>query len=67
MENKQFLRVEEVATFMGISVPTAYKIIRQMNKDMELQGYLTIAGRIDRAYFEQKVFYCKRSQLEVAK
>lgn len=56
MENKRFLNVNDVAQYLNISVPTAYKIIRQLNGELGKQGYLTVAGRVSRAYFEQKVY-----------
>lgn len=56
MENKLFLNVNDVATCMGISIPTAYKIIRKLNNELVLQGYITVAGKISRAYFDQKVY-----------
>lgn len=56
MENKKFLNASDVAQFMEISVPMAYKIIRQLNSELNNQGYLTVAGRVSRAYFSQKVF-----------
>ncbi len=56
MENKKFLNASDVSQFMEISVPMAYKIIRQLNDELNTQGYLTVAGRVSRAYFSQKVF-----------
>ena len=56
MENKRFLYVNDVAQYLDISVPTAYKIIRQLNGELGKKGYLTVAGRVSRAYFEQKVY-----------
>lgn len=56
MENKRFLNVNDVAQYLDISVPTAYKIIRQLNGELGKKGYLTVAGRVSRAYFEQKVY-----------
>ncbi|MDD3662749.1 MAG: LysR family transcriptional regulator [Candidatus Pacebacteria bacterium] len=56
MDSKRFLNVNDVATIMDISVPTAYKIIKRLNDDLLAQGYITIAGRISRAYFEAKVY-----------
>jgi hypothetical protein len=41
---------------MDISVPMAYKIIRRLNNELTDQGFITIAGRISRAYFESKVY-----------
>lgn len=40
---------------MDISVPTAYKVIRKLNDELNAQGYLTISGKINRRYFELKV------------
>ena len=56
MENKRFLNVNDVASFMGISVPMAYKIIRRLNDELSAQGFITVAGKVSRCYFEQKVY-----------
>ena len=56
MEDKRFLNVNDVAAYMGISIPMAYKIIRRMNDELAAQGYITIAGRVSRRYFEQKTY-----------
>ncbi len=56
MGEKNFLNAEDVSTFMGISVPMAYKIIRKLNDELKKDGYITVAGRISRKYFEQKVY-----------
>ena len=37
-----FMRVEEVAEVMGVSVSYAYKIIRQFNKELKKTGSLLI-------------------------
>ncbi len=56
MENKRFLQAQDVAEYMGISIPTAYRIIRQLNGELAAQGYITIAGKVSRGYFEKKVY-----------
>lgn len=43
MKNR-FMRVNEVAEALEVSVPYAYKIIRKLNEELESEGYL-----IDRA------------------
>ena len=48
MANQIFMRVNEVAEELGISIPFAYRIIRQMNEELAKTGCITIAGRIDR-------------------
>lgn len=56
-----FMRVEEVAEEMGVSVSYAYKLIRKLNKELEQTGCITIAGRIDRKFFHEK-FFCTKSE-----
>ena len=56
MANQIFMRVNEVAEELGVSVPYAYKLIRQMNKELEKTGCITISGRIDRKFFHEKVY-----------
>ena len=48
MSNKMFMRVEDVAEEMGVSVSYAYKLIRKLNKELQSTGCITIPGRIDR-------------------
>ena len=56
MANQIFMRVNEVAEELGISIPFAYRIIRQMNEELEEKGFITIAGRVSRKYYEEKFY-----------
>lgn len=56
MNDKRYLNANDVAEYMDISVPMAYKIIRKLNDELVSQGYLVVAGRVSRRYFEQKVY-----------
>ena len=42
MENKRFLTANDVAQYMGISVPMAYKIIRRLNDELVAAGYIIV-------------------------
>ena len=55
MGNK-FMNVEEVAGEHGVSVSYAYKLIRKLNKELREKGFITIAGRINRHYFNERVY-----------
>ena len=57
------MRVNEVAEELGVSVPYAYKLIRELNEELRKTGCITIAGRIDRRFFHEK-FYGTREQKE---
>ena len=52
---KNFLNATDVSEYMGISIPMAYKIIRRLNDELRAQGFVTVSGKINRRYFEQKV------------
>ena len=56
MENKRFWNVHDVAGYLDISESMAYKIIQKLNKEMKEQGYITIAGKISRKYFLERVY-----------
>lgn len=63
MAGKMFMRVEEVAEELDVSIPYAYKLIRKMNEELKKRGCITIAGRIDRKFFYEK-FYGTKEQTE---
>lgn len=48
MNNTLFVTAGEIAKELGISKPFAYKLVRQMNEELEAKGFLTIAGRVSR-------------------
>lgn len=51
------MRVEDVAQELGISKSHAYKVIHQLNTELKEKGYLTISGRVNRAFFMEKFYY----------
>ena len=55
MSEKRFLTAADVAEYMGISIPMAYKIIRKLNDELKEQGFITVSGKVNRCYFEHKV------------
>lgn len=57
MQEKAFLTVEEVAAKMSVSKSYAYKIVRQLNKEMEQLGWITVRGRVNANYFRKRVCY----------
>lgn len=57
MDNR-FIRAEEVAAELDVSKPYAYKLIRQLNEELKAKGFLTIAGRVNRQYFNERFVVC---------
>lgn len=62
MSKELFVRAEEVAGALGISKPYAYKLVREMNKELKQKGFLTIPGRVSRRYFEEKFYGLRENQ-----
>jgi hypothetical protein len=58
---------DDVAEFLGISDPQAYKIIRSLNAELEKKGYVTVAGRISKVYFHDKYYGLEKMVSESAK
>lgn len=46
--SEKFIRAEEVAEVMEISVAYAYKIIRKLNQELSDKGFITVTGRVNR-------------------
>ena len=55
MDNK-FIRAGEVAQELSVSKPYAYKLIRQLNEELKEKGFITIAGRVNRQYFYERLY-----------
>lgn len=55
MENR-FIRAEDVAQELNVSKPYAYKLIRQLNEELKAKGFITIAGRVNRQYFYERLY-----------
>ena len=59
MESK-IIRAEEVAKELDVSVPYAYKITRKLNDELKAKGYITVAGRVNRQYFNERLYGAER-------
>ena len=53
---KKMLEAKDVAEELGISLSHAYKIIRNLNKDLKAGGYITVCGKIPRAFWNTRFF-----------
>lgn len=52
--NKIYITANELAEMLGVSVGHAYKLIRKLNQELEKEGFLVIAGKVPRRYFEKR-------------
>ena len=50
----KFMRVDEVMELLGVSQSKAYKIMRQLNKELQAKGKITTSGRVSRSYLIER-------------
>jgi DNA-binding IclR family transcriptional regulator len=46
----------DIAKELNCSKSHAYKLLREMNKELAAQGYITMSGRIPKAYWVKKMY-----------
>ena len=56
MYEYRLIGADEVAKKLGVSRGTAYRIIRDLNADMEAEGKKTIPGKVDEGKFMRAYF-----------
>lgn len=50
----QYITAAEIAQVLGVSISSAYNIIKSLNKELGEMGYIIIAGKCPIAYFKKK-------------
>jgi len=50
------MSAEDIAKELNCSKSHAYKIVKELNKELAAQGYITMAGRIPRAFWATKMY-----------
>ena len=56
MKSNYMMDAEDVANELGISKEHAYKVIRQLNEELERSGFIIVAGKVPRAFWEKKFY-----------
>jgi len=57
VETNSFMTVQEVAKELNVSQSYGYKLIRKLNEELEKKGMITIPGRVNRQYFNERLYY----------
>ena len=53
-DNKIYITARELSDMLGVSMGYAYKIIRKLNKELDKDGFIVIAGKVPKGYFEKR-------------
>lgn len=56
MKSNYLMDVEDVANELGISKGHAYRVIRRLNEELEKSGFIIVAGKVPRAFWEKKFY-----------
>lgn len=51
-----FINAEDIVDITGMFLQYAYKLIKQLNKELEDKGFFTIRGRVSKQYFEERFY-----------
>lgn len=62
MSKDLFIKASDIAEELGVSSAYAYKLIREMNDELKKKGFITIAGRVSRRFYEEKFYGMKKAQ-----
>lgn len=52
----KFFDVNDVGKMLGVGKSKAYQVIRKLNKELEKNGYLIVAGKIPKKYFLERIY-----------
>lgn len=55
-EIPKYVKVREVMQLCEVSESRAYRIMQQLNKELEAQGFVTTAGRVSRKYLMERLY-----------
>lgn len=53
---RYMMSIEDIAKELSCSKSHAYKLVKSLNQELAAQGYITMAGRIPRAYWAKKMY-----------
>ena len=56
MEQGMFITAQEVAVMLGVSKSKAYAVVRELNRELSGRGFITVAGKVSRKFFEEKFY-----------
>lgn len=60
LAQKAQLTVEDVQLLLGVSQSHAYKVIRELNKELTDQGFYVVRGKVIQKFFNEKFYGINR-------
>ncbi|MBO5379071.1 MAG: HTH domain-containing protein [Clostridia bacterium] len=66
MERTLMVTAVEIAADLGVSRAFAYNLIKRLNTELEEKGYITIAGKVSRKFYEEKLYGMQQNNMKGA-
>lgn len=63
MRTNYMMTVEDVMNELGVKRSKAYSILKQLNNELEAEGYVAVRGKIPRPYWETKFYGFSRKSM----
>ena len=60
MRTNYMMTVDDVMEELGVKRSKAYSILKQLNDELEKEGYVAVRGKIPRPYCETKFYGCSQ-------
>ena len=60
MNECQFYTAMEVAKMLGVSKGHAYKVVKNLNDELKSKGFIVIAGKVSKQYFNERCYGMSR-------
>ena len=52
---RDFIRAADVSQMLGVSMSTAYRLMRKIRKELDEQNLITLPGVVPKHYFLQRM------------
>ena len=56
MDMNTFMDAHDIIEITGMSEAYAYKLIKRLNDELKEKGFITISGRVNRQYFNERLY-----------
>ena len=56
MQNCLYYTAPEVQSMLGVSRGKAYKVVKELNEELESRGFIVIAGKIPKQFFNEHYY-----------
>lgn len=60
--SKQVYTAKDISEICGISESKSYQVIRLLNEELKEKGFLTFAGKVSVAYFNERMYGMKEGE-----